>query len=217
MVSAVHAEDSSSASANSSVTIHKTEWATLGICKIYLAEGPSFFIRDVYLAELPADSLVPGACLDETATDCLLTAGRIYLAERLAMDYLARAEHSRFSLSSKLVKKGYSADETARALEYLEQRTFLDDRRFASAWLRNRIIHQKEGRQKLLAGLMSRGISGKDARTALDDFFGITDERELCKKAVEKLVRLGKDGDKLRSALIRKGFSLKLITDCLKS
>ncbi len=217
MVNAVHAEDSSSASVNSTVCIEKIEWTSVSILKIYLAEGPSFFVRDVYLSSFPPELLTPDSILGEAETETLVHAGRIYLAERSAMEYLARSEQCRFSLSPKLYKKDFTLDEINPALDYLEQRGMLDDARFASAWLRNRSIHQSEGRQKLLAGLLSRGIAGSIARQALDAYFEVMDEKALCKNAAEKMIRIGKKEEKLAIALARKGFSLRIITECLKS
>lgn len=214
----MHAEDSSSANVNFSVCIDKIEGTSAGVLKVYLADGPSFFVRDVYLDSFPLEQLDCGAVLDQESSAELLHAARIYLAERAAMDYLSRAEHTRFALSVKLrsAKKGFSEDEVIPALAYLELRGLLDDGRFASAWLRNRSIHQSEGRQKLLAGLVSRGVHMPEARVALDAFFGTIDERDLCLKAAEKLKRIGKAPEKMLSALVRKGFQAKLISECLK-
>lgn len=216
MVSVAHAEDSSSASVNQTISIKEIERASTGILKVYLVEGPSFFIRDVYLSPFSSGQLFPGSILGESESAQLLLAGRKYLAEHSAMDYLSRAEHCRYSLAAKLLKKGYSTAEAAGALDYLEEKGLLNDLRFASAWLRNRSIHQSEGRQKLLSGLLSRGVSGNDAREALEGYFELADENDLCKRAAEKMIRIGKDEKKMLSALIRKGFSAIIVTKCLK-
>jgi len=218
MDSVAHAEDSSSANADFSVRIDKIEGTSAGVLKVYLADGPSFFVRDAYLASFPPSLLESGAVLDEEAAGALLHAARVYLAERAAMEYLSRAEHTRFGLAVKLQgsKKGYVQPEVSPALDWLEEQGLLDDRRFASAWLRNRSIHQSEGRQKLLAGLVSRGVDQGDARKALEDYFDTADERALCMKAAEKLKRTGKAPEKMLPALTRKGFPSKMIVDCLK-
>ena len=220
MVSVVRAEDSSSASANLPVIIQQTEWASASVLKVYLAEGPSFFVRAIYLPEMPDcfPDQIPesGLVLTEETAAVLVHSARVYLAERAAMEYLARAEYSRQQLELRLLKKGYDASESAPALDYLESGKMLDDARFASAWLRSRMIHQCEGKRKLLAGLRAHGVSFSDAEAALDSFFSETDELALCKKATEKLRRQGKNGEKLFSALIRKGFSSKTISEAGK-
>lgn len=225
MVSAVRAEDSSSASADSSVTIQKTEWASAGILKVCLLQGPSFFVREDSLPAELLDQLVAGMgarslaapdgeealTIGEDAAASLLAAGRAYLAERTAMGYLARAEQCRFSLEVKLARKGFSPVEAASALDRLAATGCLDDVRFAGAWLRNRAIHHCEGKQRLLAELRARGISASDASTALREFLSVNDEASLCRKAAEKLRRTGKTGATLEKALARKGFSCKII------
>ena len=222
MVSVAHAEDSSSASANLQITIQKLEWASTGNLKVYPEEGPSFFVRPDYLNKECASLLVSqdgGNCsirLSEDGSSALYIAARTLLAERVAMDYLSRAEHSRYQLLLKLRKKGYSSAEIDPALDYLEEKHALDDSRFAEAWLHTRSLHQAEGRRKMYAGLVSRGINGKIADKSLDDYFCDTDEMVLCIKATEKLIRIGKSGEKLESALIRRGFCRKTIVNCLK-
>jgi regulatory protein len=216
MVSAAHAEDSSSASANSRISIQKMEWASAGILKVYLADGPSFFVRDAYLPALPEGALSGLEPLDEDASSLLLEAGSAYLAERAAMDYLSRAEHSRFLLVAKLRKKGYDERAISVSLDYLAGRGYLDDHRYAAAWLRSRMIHQSEGRQKLYGSLVAHGVSSTDARDALSEFFADVDEAELCAKAARKLASRGKDGDRLFAALSRKGFSTRLIREIME-
>jgi regulatory protein len=226
----VLAADSSSASANLRISIHKTEWASAGILKVYPAEGPSFFVRDRYLAFCGADlsperfgssslSSVAGDNplleLDEADTEAVLSAARAFLAERAALEYLARAEQNRSQLALKLARKGYDAVEVETALDYLVESGALDDSRFAGAWLRNRSIHQSEGRPKLVAGLASRGVPMGVARAAVDEFLSDVDENGLCARAAGKLIRLGKTGDSLRHALARKGFSHKAIETSL--
>jgi len=222
MVSVVHAEDSSSASANLRIAIQKMEWASTGILKVYPEEGPSFFVRPDYLSEGCTNLLASqdgGTCsigLSEEDSAALYLAARSFLAERVAMDYLSRAEHSRYQLALKLRKKGYSSAEIDPALDYLEAKNILDDSRFAEAWLHSRSLHQAEGRRKMFAGLVSRGINGKIADKSLDDYFCDTDEMTLCAKAIVKLIRTGKSGNKLEAALIRRGFCRKTIVNCIK-
>lgn len=207
MVSAVHAEDSSSANADSTFSIRKIEWASAGVLRIVPAEGPSFFVRDTYIQDtLPLLHEAGDTCSPEVA-ESLFFAARVYIAERQAYAYLSRAEHSRKQLEIKLEKKGFSRQESNPALNYLEESGALDDTRFAEAWLHSRLVKAGEGRLKLLAGLASRGISRECAQSAVDLFFKDHDETEILYKTAEKLMKQGKTGDKLLESLARKGFS----------
>ena len=159
---------------------------------------------------------VPGIQAPEEIAQGLFFAARAWLADRAAMGYLARAEYCRKQIEDRLARKGFARDEVAATLSFLESERKLDDSRYAAAWLRARLIHQSEGRRKLLAGLRAHGVSSTVAEQALGAFFIDTDERELCEKAAKKLVRLGKTGEKLYAALIRKGFSGKIAGETAK-
>ncbi len=226
------AEDSSSASANLLV-IRRIERASTGVFKIHPAEGPFFYVRDAYLSAEAlaaiadigtAGPLVPdaddtgsrGRIVPESASEGIILASRAWLAERTAMGYLSRSEYCRRQLEERLSRKGFSRDEAAMALDVLESAQKLSDERYASAWLRSRVIHQSEGKRKLLAGLLSRGVRSCDAERALEGFFVDADERALCERAAAKLRRLGKTEEKIRTSLIRKGFSGKLAMEMAK-
>ncbi|OJF76484.1 MAG: hypothetical protein BKP49_06520 [Treponema sp. CETP13] len=159
----------------------------------------------------PVDRLIVGEVLSEEDYQELENVGCIFSAEHDAMNFLARAEQNRFLLSQKLLKKHHSKEAIAIALDYLESKKYLDDKRYAEAWLRNRSITKAEGRTKLEAGLCSKGIDRKIAKQAIDTFFENTSEEELFNKAVSKFKRMGKKGTKLEESLFRAGFPWKLI------
>jgi len=217
----VLAEDSSSASANTHVFIRATEWASVGILKVFPAEGPSFFARvgdlGAELTECLASVTAEALELGEDDASTLDFARRAYAAERDAMALLARAEHTRIGLSLKLMKKDHRDDARNRALDRLSSAGSLSDARFAEAWLRSRVARRAEGRGKLLAGLLARGVPGDIAQEALARLYEGEDEREICLAAMEKLERTGKSGDKMVIALLRKGFSLGLVKSCSKT
>lgn len=213
----MHEESSSSASAKTGFSPQKTEWASPGVLKVFPEDGPSFFVREVYLP-FPAGRLFESdTVLDEDEFDQLFLAARTYLAEKAAMSYLGRAEHCRRQLEIKLVKKDFTEREISGALDYLEQKKYLDDHRYCEAWLRTRLIHKAEGRVKLLAALQGRGIRFETAQKAVTTVLSDEDEEELCKKAAEKLQERGKMDLKLVTALYRAGFSLKIVAKCVKN
>ena len=126
----------------------------------------------------------------EEESEDLLEAALVFSAERLAMNYLARAEQCRAGLTRKLIAKGLDKKVIFPALDYLESVKYLDDYRFAGAWLRNRSIDHAEGRIKLSAELAARGVDKTAAVKALDEFFESTDELELCRRAYSRLLRI---------------------------
>ena len=181
-----------------------------GMFKLTPEEGSAFFVRKEYLPEGLFERLDVGADFSEEEVDSLLDAGLTCAVELKAISYLARAEQSRFGLSHKLIEKKYDKKYVEAALTYLEGRGYLSDARYAAAWLNTRKINHYEGRSRLLAELMARGISREVSVAALDEFFTENDEDEICRKAYEKLSK-SKSDEKLIAALMRQGFSMKQI------
>ncbi len=225
MDSGVPVGASSSASAKEyfpfRMTISEIEQTAPGVWKIMPSGGSAFFLREDYLSSLPADTLEEARFstfpleFPEAAYKDLLSAALCYSAEQMAMDYLARAEQYRRSLTAKLSKKGHDSKDIERALDYLEGKGYLDDRRFAGAWLRSRAINHAEGRLRLGAELSARGISRSDANAALDEFFSDHDENALCRKALERTRKFCTVREKIIQSLIRKGFTTTQIRTAL--
>ncbi len=172
----------------------------------------AFIFRTTYLKIIPPDSIDIDVIFEqEEQQNDIIQAGFSFLAEQHAMNYLSRNEHSRLMLETKLAKKSLPREAVSQALDYLEAKNYLDNRRFAEAWLRNRTITKAEGRSRLSIELAKRGVARDIISEVLDDFFAENDVDEIFKKAVEKQKRLGKSGEKLQQALIRQGFNWKLI------
>ncbi|MDE6736933.1 MAG: recombination regulator RecX, partial [Treponemataceae bacterium] len=138
-------------------------------------------------------------------------AGQAFVVEKKCESLLARCEQCRAGLERKMRQKGFDKEPVAYALDYLERRQFLDDARFAAAWLRSHAVSKCQGRARLAGELAARGISRDIAAAALDAFFAEYDEAALCRKAVAKATRAGRSGDKLVKYLLDSGFSYRLI------
>lgn len=188
-----------------------------GVCEITQDAGSAFFLRIDYLTLLSEERLfsLKGAVSDEEGED-ILHAALCYSAEMAAMNYLARMEHCRFGLYQKLIKKGIEKNAVNRALDYLESIQYLDDERFAEAWLRSRSIDHYEGRRKLSSELASRGVDKEAIGNALDEFFESHDQLEICAKAYRKVLRFQKDENKIKASLMRSGFSYNEISFVMK-
>ena len=179
--------------------------------EITTVSGPAFFIRTLYLSLIQPEEIVDSAEFLEDKEEELVDAGLCFAVEQKALDYLNRSEQYRMGLTAKLTAKGFSKFHINKALDYLEGKKYLDDRRFAGVWLRNRAITHAEGRTKLAMELASRGIDKAYIKEALDEFFEENSEEEICVRAYKKCVKIKKDEDKINSYLIKNGFSIKLI------
>jgi len=78
-------------------------------------------------------------------------------ARERAIHLLARREHSRHELSQKLIQKGFSPSDIENALDSLEERGWLSDRRFTESWIRHR-IHGGYGWYRIRAELQEKGV-----------------------------------------------------------
>ena len=89
----------------------------------------------------------------------LISAGFCCEAERYASYLLNRCEQSRFGLTHKLQKKGFSSEICAKSLDYLEDKNMLSDSRYAVSWARSRIKSKGESKSRIRLELLSRGIN----------------------------------------------------------
>ncbi len=79
-------------------------------------------------------------------------------ARKKAMDYLARREHGRAELLTKLTKSGFDANVAAEAIAQLVDDGLQSDQRFVEMFVQSR-IHRGKGPVKIRAELRERGIN----------------------------------------------------------
>jgi len=86
---------------------------------------------------------------------------------RVALDLLARREHSRRELTRKLAARHFPDDVIGRVLDELERQGSLANARFTDSFVRSRIA-KGQGPQRIRAELAQRGIAGADADSGLE-------------------------------------------------
>ncbi len=79
-------------------------------------------------------------------------------ARERAIQLLARREHSRKELRTKLIQKGFQVDDIEPELDALEQRGWLSDLRFTESWIRHR-IQSGYGPFRIKNELSEKGVS----------------------------------------------------------
>ncbi len=164
-------------------------------------EGSSFFIPPSLFMEfqLREGMELSGEQLGQLASACLM-----WQIRKKAVELLSRREHSRHELRLKLLNRSYPAALVEPVLDEMEQRSYLDDRRFAETWINSRLRRNPEGRARLSAGLAARGVS----RDIIDDALRFADCTAALEQVYEKLSsRPSMTKEKLLRALMRKGFS----------
>lgn len=193
------------------MVIFVTEQTASGLVLILTTEGSAFFIRPDYLTTISPLSIKPDAEFTEEQEEEIIDAGFATSAEAKAVDYLSRAEQCRFKLTQKLIEKGFEKKHIDMALDYLESKNYLNDRRYTESFLHLRKINHLEGRIKLTKELQNRGINREIIKDCLDQFFLENNEEELCIKAMKKMQKKGKSGEKLENALFNAGFPYNMI------
>ncbi len=137
-----------------------------------------------------------------------------WAAERRALALLANAPHSVQALRLKLLQRGFEERAVQAALRRVEEMGYLDDRRFAEAWVASRLARHPEGASLLVAGLMKRGVSREVAEEAVQQALApeSEEEEEGARRALAKLLRSGPpDREKLLHRLTARGFRASLV------
>lgn len=136
--------------------------------------------------------------------DCYVTALRI-----LGYRFNSEAE-----LRRKLQAKRFDAATIAATIERLRDEKWLDDVRYAAAYVRMR-VQKGIGRLRIRRELAARGVDDDAIERAVRENAGDDDER--LRSAYEKLARrLGGDRDKIAARLQRQGFELSAILGYLR-
>ena len=147
-----------------------------------------------------------------------------YLAAIRILKYRFNSEAE---LRRKLRGKKFEKDEIEDAIERLRREKWLDDERFAGAFVRTR-ANQRIGKARIRRELQAAGVEGSTAADALAA--NVDPEREaeslgeLCRKRARALVRRhGEDylttpagRNKLAVYLLKQGYDAALVDEALK-
>ena len=144
-------------------------------------------------------------------------------ADEVLYKLAARCSTSEQCLSdieTKLAKYDLTEEEKTRILRHLVEEKYVDDRRYAEAFVRDKYRFNKWGRIKIAQGLRMKGIDQEtigDAMGAIDEEEYIEILRELIK--AKRRSTKGKNDYEINGKLIRfatgRGFELGAIRQCL--
>jgi len=131
-----------------------------------------------------------------------------------AFRYLGHRARSRAELERYLGRRGYEDAVVAATLGRCEALGYVDDRAFATSWVRDRIRLKPRGIARLRSELRKKGVSAADAEAGIGRAFeeeGVT-ERDLLERAAGKKWRARRTDDPLKARrrlsgyLRRRGF-----------
>ncbi|MBI9101913.1 MAG: regulatory protein RecX [Spirochaetales bacterium] len=197
---------------------------TIPGCRLVLSDGSTYFIL---LSDADNLGCLAGTLVDLDLRSQLHAAAFRWKVAGKALDLLANREHSRMELRQKIEKKlvykmGLSDSEIPEnaggiineVLDSLEEKGYLNDKRFALYWTESRLRRHPEGRSALMAGLRARGVSGNISSLLIEelDKEGAF-EKALC-KAGEKLSRRSSlNRERLVKRLQARGFGYREVRD----
>lgn len=135
----------------------------------------------------------------------------------------AAAEHCSWEIRTSLMRKGLSPGDISTIIDSLQSRGFVDDARFARAFVRDKYRFSAWGRYKITAALRAKQID----RALIDDALGEIDRREYVGTAfrtvASRLRQIPADTDrrKVYEKLLRfgvgRGYEMALILKILDS
>ena len=133
----------------------------------------------------------------------------------------ARSEHCQYEMLEKMRQWGVSDDEQAEVMQRLVSECYVDDARFARAFVIDKVRYNKWGRRKVEQALWAKHIDKAIATEVLDD---INDEEYL--SVLRPLLKQKRRSTKAQSEyeqtmkLIRfalgRGFTMDIIRQCIE-
>jgi regulatory protein len=137
-----------------------------------------------------------------------------------AMAICSRSEHCTDDIRSKLQSWHVAESDIARIISELTRENFINEKRYAESFVKDKFRYNKWGKVKIRAGLKMKKIPGEIIKTALDSI-----DDETYRKTIEDLVYVHRRSVKaknqydLKGKLLRyglsKGFESDLLYDIL--
>ena len=135
--------------------------------------------------------------------------------KRKTLDRKIRIKNRKTGEYSTQLKKGYDVSLVPLVLKRLNDRGYIDDERFAAAWVENRNVSKGTSAKKLRLELQQKGINQSTIEKVLAE--SGRDEREELRKIIARKAKKYPDEQKLIQYLLRQGFNYSDISDALSS
>ena len=189
------------------ITITSIEKSGKRTMQVFLNGEPAF---PVYTSALRGLGISRGMQLEgEEAASLLRSVEK--MAQTAAMNMLLRRSLSEHELRQKLLRRGYAAEFTEKAIDYVRSFHYIDDSRYAESFIAFRA--GKESRSRIRIKLRQKGIDDQIIeqeleRADFDDSEGIRrDLDRLLRKYGQVPDRDSRDYQKICQSLLRRGYS----------
>lgn len=194
------------------IKIEKFKGQTYGV---YFEEEEPVFINSEIVAEF---NLKEGIDIPESAVSEIVRANDIRRARERALYLLDAREYSYTELFKKL-EVNYDEDICYEVLNRLAELGLINDRRYAERLGEYLIEKKRFGRYRASQEMYRRGLSREIINETLDkyDEDSVVRLYELVKEKYERYMTDEKGINKVRNALVRKGFSYDDINVVIKT
>jgi regulatory protein len=187
----------------------------------------SIFIDDEYAFGVEADVLIhhnlaSDKYLSDNEIDEILADDEQKRAKEQAFRYLSNRDHSEKELKQKLKRKGFSDQAIDKVIPDLKNLQFLNDKKFAELFARNRILQKPIGQRQLEFDLKQKGIQNSIIEETLVKIYSEFNEAELARRlAVKRIQQLrGKTPIQIKRKtadfLLRRGFEWEIVREIIE-
>ena len=132
----------------------------------------------------------------------------------------ASAEHCEYEMTAKMRKWEVEESDCERIMEYLRKAKFVDDERYARAFVKDKIKYNKWGRRKVEQGLWAKHIAEDIRQRVLDE----VDESQYksvltdLMKSKRRSIKAANDYEmnrKLIKFALSRGFGYSIVRHCI--
>ncbi len=159
------------------VKYHKDRF-NLFIEKKFLCTVPDYMVEKLQLKE-GVD--VPPKIIEEIEQE-----SNSFRASETAYRLLTMRPHSQLELRMKMKKKGFSNEVINPIIKKCLDNGYLDDRDFAEAHVKSRLLSKPRGRRMLMSELLSKGVDRDIAAEVISEAMAETSEEELALQLLQK-------------------------------
>lgn len=131
---------------------------------------------------------------------------------RQGFRYLNRKMYTRGELFQKLARDGFSREEIEKALQFLEERGYLNDEEFVKIYVETRRRLNPRGLQAIKDELRRKGIP-HELLDSLREFFPREEEVKDARGLIREWSGEGKEKEDINNRLLRRGFSWEVVEE----
>jgi regulatory protein len=159
--------------------------------------------------------------ISEDRFSSLITENIKYHVRQRALRLLARRQYSRVELKLKLLQKDYQPKLIEDALNELSDKGILDDNKFASVFIEEKLRTKNWGKRKLKSELIKKGVHEKIISKVLGELLAETDlsvnAQTIAIKKLKSLKYRNYDKktlkQKISSFLVARGYDFEIVNE----